>query len=715
VSTIAHPIEKRAPVSWRPPVIWIAVTHMLVPALLLWRAPADLLSPGGWVGAALLVSELLALAFTASVVARPWSLERGAERGLIALLVFLCLPSVVLTYLGLARSLSLASVLIATGAAEIVLLTLARTDEVAPRGETANWDFGLGFVDRYLFALAVLSFAVLALNAIRYTPADSDTMWYHLPMVAEWIKTKSIAPLASVPLMARGYPGARETILIWLSLPMVSDNLAFLSLVEVPGTCLAIYGICREFEVSRALSLALAGLFATTPEVSMWTSSQKNDLFLALAFLLAIFFTMRWLRTGLVRYVLLAGLSTGLLCATKLSGPAYAGLLAAMLTGTLVLRRKTERPAIGARTIALVLTCMIVVAGPWYVRNLASFHNPVFPKQVLVLGRTLFAGPLDASFFAPITLGLNFPRLLTYWKQFFDGFGPALPVLLAAPLLLLALFCWRRRWQIKAETLLWLAALPALLLIVYMVQPFSLLPRGVNSFEVQPRFLFPLMACLHVTLGFVLSRVPGAARFRLPMLALLGLGNLIVWTHYWWLVGALALVAAITIPVVAKAPYALAGFASGVRQHPSAVLVVAFLAATVASHRMDGFRERIKDLPEYGYIGSISPGWGEVSLYVRHNISNKRILFLGRPEDFPLYGRGYTNDLYTTDDRYAMEFLESNHVDYVVAFRSLIRHGAEGQTWQYFPAATEDLRKRYPEKFQLVYTASGAEIVKVLE
>lgn len=77
----------------------------------------------------------------------------------------------------------------------------------------------------------------------------------------------------------------------------------------------------------RGAALSVAGLFVSTPEISMWASSQKNDLFLTLAFLLTFFFVLRWMRIATLPYALLAGLAGGFLCAAKIMGPVYAGAL----------------------------------------------------------------------------------------------------------------------------------------------------------------------------------------------------------------------------------------------------------------------------------------------------------------------------------------------------------------------------------------------------
>ena len=175
-----------------------------------------------------------------------------------------------------------------------------------------------------------------------------------------------------------------------------------------------------------------------------------------------------------------------------MSGPGYAALLVVSLVGASILKSRAVsgrwRPVDGKRATMLMVLPAIVLAAPWYIRNLFYFHNPLYPQKVTVFGRTIFLGPLDERFFAPLTLRFDFVRLFEYWRRFIEGLGVALPILLAAPLMIL-LLCYLRHWKKEEKgILLWLVLLPILLLLLYMQQPFSLLQTGVDSWEVQPRF-----------------------------------------------------------------------------------------------------------------------------------------------------------------------------------------------------------------------------------
>ena len=70
-----------------------------------------------------------------------------------------------------------------------------------PRWRTCGELFGhLAFARGYAVATAVVAwlgfglFLIVALNQLRYTPIDADSMWYHLVMPAEWVRTGSTWP-----------------------------------------------------------------------------------------------------------------------------------------------------------------------------------------------------------------------------------------------------------------------------------------------------------------------------------------------------------------------------------------------------------------------------------------------------------------------------------------------------------------------------------------
>ena len=98
------------------------------------------------------------------------------------------------------------------------------------------------------------------------------------------------------------------------------------------------------------------------------------------------------------------------------------------------------------------------------------------------------------------------------------------------------------------------------------------------------------------------------------------------------------------------------------------MIVLIYLACVAGCYSVDKFRERQKDDPEYEY-NNISPGWGKVCSYVRHNITDERLLYLGRPENFPLYGPQFTNTLYAPEESDVLPLIQKEHIKYVIGFR----------------------------------------------
>lgn len=332
-----------------------------------------------------------------------------------------------------------------------------------------------------------------------------------------------------------------------------------------------------------------------------------------------------------------------------------------------------------------MLALAAIIAGPWYIRNVVYFHNPFYPKEIRILGKTIFAGPLDARFFQPITTGFDFILL----EAIVNEFGVALPVLVAAPFLLLVVRYGRGTW-LRDTDLAWLIFLPELLLFTYLLQPYSLLSVGVNAWEVQPRFLLCFLACSHISLGVLVSR-SRYARIGLPLVVLATMVNLARWSHFWWLVIILAALAAGTIPLLLKGLRFVIANTRPMKTHLAVMVVLISLACVAGCYSIDRFRERQKDDPEYGYK-DISPGWGRVCSYVRHNIANERLLYLGRPENFPLYGPEFTNTLYAPEEGDVLPLIRKEHINYVIGFRTFERRGAHGERWVYESAPTEQLR-----------------------
>src|ERR1700739_4563732 len=111
MSTIERPIPVLSAIHWRLPLGFIAATHLLFPALLLWIMPAAARAPEGWIGAILFSAQLFCLLYTSTVLSLRMTPVRGIETGLVALTISLCFTAAIVSYLGLAGLLSLTNLL----------------------------------------------------------------------------------------------------------------------------------------------------------------------------------------------------------------------------------------------------------------------------------------------------------------------------------------------------------------------------------------------------------------------------------------------------------------------------------------------------------------------------------------------------------------------------------------------------------------------------
>ncbi len=130
------------------------------------------------------------------------------------------------------------------------------SSSMAAELDTAN----LPRVEKTVLA-GVVSFAffaccIAALNFVRFTQIESDNMWYHYPMVAEWVRTGSIWPADTIPIVARAYPGYHESIHAFLAAPMRSDHLAITGVVERVIFGLVVCAIALRTSESAFLSIS---------------------------------------------------------------------------------------------------------------------------------------------------------------------------------------------------------------------------------------------------------------------------------------------------------------------------------------------------------------------------------------------------------------------------------------------------------------------------
>ena len=396
-------------------------------------------------------------------------------------------------------------------AATAVVLVMAGAVGVFTAGRRQNGSpDGIPRANRRPDATAAMVVTVLAvafvLSAIfiaRNTPAlATDALVYHLALPARWLQDGGISV---IPLWfhnpGNSYSPVHASCLFgWLMLPMGNDVLARFGQVPLLLLCgLCICRLLRRVEISHFVAAATAAACCLSRSFLAEAVQTKDDVILTGYFLAAVVaLDRRGMATtsGSIRF----GLAVGLLMSTK-----YTAVLALPAIGLLLLPVLGDRAV--RRRLAWALVPVLVLAGPWYLRNTILTGNPVFPIEVHCGSWTLLSGvfatrvaPEDQTLGSLMNVLLGTSRYSMRWWLL-----PGVAVGWAAAWVL----C-RGRWR-HPTVLAGLVGPPLLLTVFYFVSP-----------DREVRYLFPAIALLFVAAGLAIGRLPGSPWLRrVPAAALL--------------------------------------------------------------------------------------------------------------------------------------------------------------------------------------------------
>ena len=626
-------------------------------------------------------------------------------------LLFCAVPAVIVVWLGLAQRLSLLSAWLALGLVSLLVWWFGRghlgrwrpVGRVFPRVILAH---GMHPVVVATVVLCVGGFAIVVLNQLRYTVLDADSMWYHLAMPAEWVRTGSVWPHDTVPVMARAYPGFRHAMLAWLALPVGNEHLALMGILEYPLLVLSTYVLARELGVARMVAFAVGFAAASTPVALGGFSTQGNDIALAIYLTAATAMTLRFLRSGLAGDAAMSAIALAALAASKFSGPSYCVLVlfACMLGGG-------ARRFLSMRNLAVYVGCLSLIAAPWYVRNWIVFSNPLWPAQLEVAGVSL-PGPMDPFFLEEHTMRFELGPMLSKLGYFIDAHGVLAPVVaFGFVLVVLAVLFGRLSWRRALPAI----ALPITLFVVWLQHPFNM-PTFAASYS--HRYLIAWYAVSLASTAMVVKWVmPNALAVGVfAFSALLGFATM---TSLIWPVAVLAGAAGLLLcsSSLKTLVHRLCRTLCQLRWANWAVLLVLFGAvfATDAMRKRWQYDERI------GYRDSTSEkGWGACAAYVHENISGAKVGMHGSHFLYPLMGEGWTNVVRLADQPVlpltpktrdeVLAWIDDADLDYVVCCRNRDRN-PEG-LWVFEESIGPWLLAQAPDKFDVVFESDGAMVVE---
>ena len=197
-------------------------------------------------------------------------------------------------------------------------------------------------------------------------PSDADTLAYHFALPKQFLDA---AKLEFVP---RAVDGAVPLLIQMTYIPVLGlgGERALTSWTMVTGWALGlfVYTMCRS-HLNGKFSAVFALILLTTPAIIFGAGSGHVEVRNALFASLAAVAVAKALRSGLMRYAFLAGISAGFFVGAK-----YLGLLFAIAAGLTLLT--------GVRKIrlSLVFSVGVVIAGSqWYFWNWIHTGDPIFP------------------------------------------------------------------------------------------------------------------------------------------------------------------------------------------------------------------------------------------------------------------------------------------------------------------------------------------------
>jgi Dolichyl-phosphate-mannose-protein mannosyltransferase len=417
-------------------------------------------------------------------------------------------------------------------------------EPIAPDGRASMVVAGVGVAAVVVYLLA------LVLSVARQPTTQADMMAFHLPGVAQWIRTGSVWGIHQwTPDWGFGYyPGNGDLLLLSAVLPWRSDFAA--RLVDAPYFALlglAVYTLARELRAPAAPSALFGVALLAVPAVSVIGAQGLPDTPMLATFAVGCAFLLRHARTGARADLVLGGIGLGLAFGTKWYGvTAVTAVLAVWVVAAIVRRRGRRALASFGVLVGLVLA----TGGFWLLRNLVAVGNPVFPFRVAPVGVTIFDAPPD-----PLRARAGHPLA----RYLFDGHALdryLLPdfgrfVSLAAVVLLVGLVVGgvaaalrRPSWPVLA-----LAAAAVLILVLYVLTPFSGQGEGDQpTFAwVNVRYGLPALVPAAALAAWASARL-GRAGLALELAALAGIADGIrlgLHVPARWIVAAVVVVAAV--------------------------------------------------------------------------------------------------------------------------------------------------------------------------
>lgn len=361
--------------------LWLIIVAGLLGARIAWqpRHP-DALGPIAARDLALTLSLLvlvLALAHSAgSAVLRRLQLEgtTALERGLISLALGIGILGYAMTALGLLGQLRTIWVTVLLGAMAAALgwelSSLVQVVGRGLRGLIRAWAAAPAIGKAVL--LLAIPIGLLALVQSLAPPWDYDGLMYHLAGPQRFLQAGRLYADTD-----NWYVNGPFTVEMVFAIGIAFGDDIFPKLLHYAAGIMlvaATYAAGRRWLGEFGGWIATAVLL-TVPTLPIWASFAYIDLAWSLYEFLALFAVLLWVERQDRHWLVLGGLLLGLALGSKYL--ALMGLV--ILVALIALRALRQGPRQAMAALLAFGLPALVVAGPWYLKNLIWFGNPVYP------------------------------------------------------------------------------------------------------------------------------------------------------------------------------------------------------------------------------------------------------------------------------------------------------------------------------------------------
>lgn len=230
---------------------------------------------------------------------------------------------------------------------------------------------GLSPVERLLLLLLILELALTAMHS--FSPAwDYDGLMYHLTAPERFLDSGRILLLPDL-WQANG-PAAVDML---FTIGLAFDSQMFSKGIELTFAVLltvSVFSFGLRF-FSRPVAWTSAVILAATPIFPVWATWSYTDMAWALFEFLAVYMAVGWIKNQSRHWLIGAGVFTGLALCTK-----YLALsLPVVLSLAVLFASRGEKAKLIVRRLVVYALLTLIVAAPWYFKNIFLAGNPVFP------------------------------------------------------------------------------------------------------------------------------------------------------------------------------------------------------------------------------------------------------------------------------------------------------------------------------------------------